>query len=342
MKKTGTNYIITIFLIIGLILIALGILGIFGIVASYDEAVFYHTDHIQLMFWLRQALMQIFFCGASITAGLCILIILFLHLSRKTARIQKEALDLQKKNEAIEKLNEQNQKLAHHQRLQTIGTLTSSIAHEFNNLLTPIMSYSMMALEKIPADDEDLFDSLIEIYNSSRKAKEIISRLSDLSRKNTDTSFREVSIDQIITKALSVASPAKHDDIEIRLDLNCWDQRIYANEIQLSQMFLNLVLNAFQAIGEKTGIVGITTTFDEKNVRVVISDTGCGIPEEIMSQIFEPFFTTKEAGKGTGLGLAIVKQVVDDHRGTINAKSNIGEGTSFVITLPRFYSTIEE
>ena len=83
----------------------------------------------------------------------------------------------------MEALNRKNQELAHHDRLQTIGTLTSSIAHEFNNLLTPIMGYSILVLEQLPSDAEELYDNVLEIYNSSRKAKEIIARLSDLSRK---------------------------------------------------------------------------------------------------------------------------------------------------------------
>ena len=272
--------------------------------------------------------------GGLVVTGLGTMLTVALHFFRRTARIQREEEALRRKNEAAEALNRQNQQLAHHQRLHIIGTLTSSIAHEFNNLLTPIMGYSMMALEKIPPEDEDLYDNLLEVYNASRKAKTIISRLSDLSRKNTDTTFRQVSLDDLVHKTLDVAAPAKPADVEVRLNLNCWEQRIEANEIQLSQLLLNLILNSFDAMGE-AGVLEISTSFDDRSVELTVRDTGCGIPQEILPQIFEPFFTTKEAGKGTGLGLAIAAQMVEDHRGTIAVESRAGEGTAFTVTLPR-------
>ena len=265
-----------------------------------------------------------------------------LCFNRKAAAHWTEAEALRRKKEAAESLNRQNQQLAHHQRLHILGTLTSSIAHEFNNLLTPIMGYSMMALEKIPPEDEALYDDILEIYNASRKAKTIISRLSDLSRKNTDTSFRQVSPDDVIRKTLDVAAPAKPEQVEVRVNLNCWEQRIQANEIQLSQLLLNLILNSYDAIGTQEGILQIQTSFDETAVCIRVSDTGCGIPADVLPRIFEPFFTTKEAGKGTGLGLAIAAQVVEDHQGSIHVDSSPGAGTVFTIRIPRTLSPVSE
>ena len=132
-----------------------------------------------------------------------------LRSRRRNERAQRELALLQEKNAAMEALNRKNQELAHHDRLQTIGTLTSSIAHEFNNLLTPIMGYSILVLEQLPSDAEELYDNVLEIYNSSRKAKEIIARLSDLSRKNTSLTFQYVSPDELVRKVLAVASPAR-------------------------------------------------------------------------------------------------------------------------------------
>ena len=258
-----------------------------------------------------------------------------LMYSRSSARIRKEAEALRRKEAAAEALNRQTQQLQHHQRLHLIGTLTSSIAHEFNNLLTPIMGYSMMALEQIPPEEEGLYDDLLEIYEASRKAKVIISRLSDLSRKNTDATFRQVSPDDVVRKTLDVAAPAKPEEVELQLNLNCWEQRMEANEIQLSQLLLNLILNSFDAMAEQGGVLRIDTSFDERNICLRVQDSGCGIPEEAQAKLFEPFFTTKEAGKGTGLGLAIVAQVVEDHGGTISVESRVGEGTTFSVSLPR-------
>lgn len=270
--------------------------------------------------------------GGLFTVGAGILVILLMHV---TSRSRREIRKLRQKNELMEQLNRQTRELAHHQRLETIGTLTSSIAHEFNNMLTPIMGYSMLTLEKLPPEEEELYDNILEIYNASRKAKVIISRLSDLSRKNTATTFRMASADELIRHTLDVANPARPENVQIKLDLNCWDQRIRANEIQISQLMLNLILNGFHAMEEKGGTLTVSTGFDEAFIHIRVADTGCGIPEDQIPKIFEPFYTTKETGKGTGLGLAIAAQVVEDHRGTIRVESVVGEGTVFTISLPR-------
>lgn len=276
--------------------------------------------------------------GSLMISGIGMLVILCMHILRRTGRIQREADALREKNQAMEALNRQTQKLAHHQRLEIIGTLTSSIAHEFNNLLTPIMGYSMMALEQLP-DDGELYDELLEIYSASCKAKEIISRLSDLSRKNTETTFRSAAPDELIRKMVRVAEPARADNVQINMNLNCWDQRIIANEIQVSQMILNLILNGFHAMEPAGGTLSITTEFDETYIHIRITDTGCGIPGDLLNKIFEPFFTTKETGKGTGLGLAIVAQVVEDHKGRICVESKEGNGSQFTVSIPRDHDT---
>jgi len=268
------------------------------------------------------------FLGTAAVVG----VLSFLIFNNRKSR--RELKLLEERQEALEKINRQTRELAHHQRLETIGTLTSSIAHEFNNLLTPIMSYSLLTLEKLPPEEEELYDNVLEIYNASQKAKMIISRLSDLSRKNSEKTFHNISLDEQVKRALDLVMPAKPEHVEIKLNLNCWDQRIRANEIQICQMLLNLILNAFQAL-EHGDTVQIDTTFDETSVYLHVSDNGCGIPEEIQKKIFDPFFTTKDNGKGTGLGLAIVAQVVEDHFGTIDVKSTPDRGTRFSICLPR-------
>lgn len=269
-----------------------------------------------------------------IAGGVGLLVLYAGSLTRENRRAAAELEQLKERQAALEQINLHSQQLAHHQRLQTIGTLTSSISHEFNNLLTPIMSYSLLTLEKLPAEEEELYDNVLEIYNASKKAKTIISRLSDLSRKNSPRTFQPLSPDELVQKALDIAMPAKPEGVEVKLDLNCWDLRIRANEIQICQMLLNLILNAFQAM-EGGGTLHIGTTFDDDRVHMRICDNGCGIPPELQSRIFDPFFTTKEPGKGTGLGLAIAAQVAEDHKGTIAVESEPGIGTRFRVSLPK-------
>lgn len=311
-----------------------GMFLIVHVFQSFEWAVLHHNSHEELMDAFHLYSFRLLMGMGMVCLGLAIGSVLFLHLVRRTARIEREATALHRKNEKMQALNAQIRQLNHHQRLEIIGTLTSSIAHEFNNLLTPIMGYSLMALEKLPPEEEELYDNLLEVYNASKEAKNIISRLNDLSRKQSETSFRYVSLDDIVSHTMKVAGPAKPKPVVIQQKLNCWGQRIRANEIQLSQLVLNLVLNAFHAM-ENGGILTVETSFDESWAYLRISDTGCGISEENKPKIFEPFFTTKETGKGTGLGLAIAAQTVEDHNGQIQVESTLGKGTVFTVLLPR-------
>lgn len=316
------------------VMVTVGMALIYDVFRDYEWAVFFHNNHQELIVTIHRYAYRLMAGMGLVTAGLAVGLILVLHMLRRTARIQKEAAILQRKNEQMQALNAQIRQLSHHQRLEIIGTLTSSIAHEFNNLLTPIMGYSLMALEKLPPEEEELYDSLLEVYNASREAKNIISRLNDLSRKQSDTSFRLVSLDEVVSRTMKVALPAKPKQVEVQQRLNCWGQRIRANEIQLSQLVLNLLLNSFHAM-EEGGLLTLETSFDETWAYLRVTDTGCGIPAEVLPRIFEPFFTTKETGKGTGLGLAIAAQTVEDHRGRITVNSEEGEGTTFTVCLPR-------
>ena len=313
-------------------LTVLGIVRAAAVLNHFEQLVLRHESHEALLASLRSAGLHLLLWGGIVVAGLGMSVLL---LVRITGRSRREIQSLRRKNEEMERLNRQTQQLAHHQRLELIGTMTSSIAHEFNNLLTPIMGYSLLALEKTPEQSGEVYEALLEIYQSSRKAKIIISRLSDLSRKNTSDTFREVSLDALTRKALEAAAPAQPEGVEVKLVLNCWERRLRANELQISQMLLNLILNAFHAMEKEGGVLTVSTWYDEDSLFLRVADTGCGIPAEVKPHIFDPFFTTKEQGKGTGLGLAIVAQVVEDHKGAIQVESEPGQGTAFTVTLPR-------
>lgn len=277
---------------------------------------------------------QLLAYGAVAVGSMAIPAVLIVWMLRRDERAQRELELLRRKNETIEALNRRTNELAHHQRLETIGTLTSSIAHEFNNLLTPIMGYSILALERIPQEDTELYDAILEIYDASRKAKDIIARLSDLSRKNAPENFRLLSPDNLARRVLDVAAPARPARVEVETDFQAGALRVRGNETQLSQMLLNLVLNGFQAIPAEGGKLTVATAADGSWVRFTVKDTGVGIDPAIRPYVFEPFFTTKESGKGTGLGLAIVQQVVEAHGGEIAVESRPGEGAAFIIHLP--------
>ena len=123
--------------------------------------------------------------------------------------------------------------------------------------------------------------------------------------------------------------------MDIFRDLHCDGRSIEGNETQLSQLLLNLVMNAFQAMGEEGGEITVSTAVEGEDVVFTVRDNGPGISEEIRDKIFDPFFTTKESGAGTGLGLAIARQAVEDHRGRIEVDSTPGEGTEFRVYIPK-------
>ena len=341
MRRITISRIAAVFFLAALTLMGIGFLWGLQSFDHFEALALDHENHRQLLEAMQLTAVYTMISGGMVITGVLILVILFLHMIRRSSRLQREADALQQKHAAMEAVYQQTRRLSHHQRLETIGTLTASIAHEFNNLLTPIMGYSLLALEKIPQEDE-LYDNLLEIYNSSRKAKEIISRLNDLSRKNTPSAFRQVSADEQIQRTLHVALPAKPETVEIRLDLNCMDQRIHANEIQIQQLLLNLILNGFHAMEESGGELTLSTSYDESSVQIRIRDTGCGMSDSVKKKMFDPFFTTKEQGKGTGLGLAIVAQVVEDHRGKIQVDSKPGGGTTVTVRLPRAANPMQE
>lgn len=292
------------------------------------------TDYDEMTRPMRSGAVQLLMYGGMVFLGLVCLVILLMYTFRGSQRAMREVEILQKKNLAMEELNRQTQEFAHHQRLELMGTLTSGIAHEFNNLLAPIMGYSILVLEKLSPEENELYDEVLEIYNTSRKAKTVVSRLQDLARKNTDTDFQALEVDTVVRKVVEIANPAKPKPVTVTLKLNAQGQYVKGNETQLSQLLLNLLLNAFHAVEEKGGQVTIRTMTTDKNLLLRVEDDGYGISEAVMERIFEPFFTTKKGGQGTGLGLAIAEQVVEAHQGTIKVESQSGQGTTFIVELP--------
>lgn len=297
---------------------------IVGITGDYDEII---TP-------MQRAAIQLLIFGGMVLLGVLLTIVLTLYIIRRNRQTDRELQRLVKKNEETQKLLEKTQTLAHHQRLETIGTMASSIAHEINNLLTPIMGYAILTLEGLPEGCDELADNVTEIYEASRKAKTIISRLNDLARKNAGETFHPVSLPALAQKALDVAAPARPDHVTVSLDCTDPDLLVEGNETQLSQLLLNLILNAFHAM-EETGSTLALSMAREKNEAVLrVADTGIGIPPEALPHIFEPFFTTRESGKGTGLGLAIVHQIVESHHGVIAVDSTPGQGAAFTLRFP--------
>jgi len=297
-----------------------GMFGI-GIAVSYSKV--YGT--------LNQMLSRLLICILIIISSIFILGFVIIRSERREQENKAQIKELEKQNESMAQLVEKTEELAHHQRLELIGTMTSSLAHEINNMLTPVMGYSIMAMEKLSKSDDELMDYLGEIYNSSSRAKQLILKMSSLSRKQSDHSFAPVSPDELILKVMTIASPSIPENVTVVKLLNVRSKCIAANEIQLQQAFLNIILNAIAAMKDEGGKLTISTSCTDNDVIFSFKDTGCGISEEDINRIYEPFFTTKPVGQGTGLGLAIVAHAIEEHDAKIEVHSTLGEGTEFVI-----------
>ena len=268
-----------------------------------------------------------------IALGLCMLIGGYVKIGSEHRRANVEIQELKEKNEAARELLERTKKLEHIQRLELLGTMTSGISHEFNNLLTPIMGYSIMSLEMLPEGNDELSENIIEIYNASKKAKDIVKRISELSKKNNSDSLTPVNIDELILKVESMIKPATPDNIRIAVQLRAGTVRVRANETQMTQVLMNIMLNGVHAMEENGGVLSVSTSENGGKLKISIRDSGSGISPEVMPHIFDPFFTTKEAGKGTGLGLAIVKNILDELGADLKVDSEPGKGTEFDISL---------
>jgi signal transduction histidine kinase len=248
---------------------------------------------------------------------------------------------LSRLNETQQQLDSLRDQLTESQRLATIGTIAAVIAHEFNNLLTPIVSYSQFALRSAQGsapDMELICKALNKAFASADKAGKICTAMLALARGESSTG--RVSVQTLVDETLMVlARDPQKDGIALRVQVpgELWVQ---GDSVQLEQVLLNLLINARQAMMGKGGSLTLKAAATEKNeVRIQVIDTGTGIPENLLPKIFQPFFTTKgttrkDEARGTGLGLAICKDIVEHHRGQITVESQVGQGTTFSILLP--------
>jgi two-component system, cell cycle sensor histidine kinase and response regulator CckA len=233
------------------------------------------------------------------------------------------------------------------QRLESIGTLASGIAHDFNNVLTPILAAAQLLQLKLP-NHEDRNDQLLEVMvESAKRGSAVISQMLAFTR-GVEGRFIPLQIRHVIAELRTMLSASFPKSINIHLDIPSQVWLVSGDSTQLHQVLMNLCVNARDAMpqGGTLKISVCNQVLDELQARqhlnaqvgpytsVTISDTGMGIPPEILDRIFEPFFTTKEVGKGTGLGLSSVMGIVKSHQGFVTVSSQIGQGTEVQVFLP--------
>jgi PAS domain S-box-containing protein len=218
------------------------------------------------------------------------------------------------------------------EKMASIGLLAAGVAHEVNTPLTGISSYTQMLLEGAPPDDPRT-PLLEKIERQTFRAAKIVNGLLNLARP-AQSDVVPVDVNAVINDVISLLEHQfKGGSVQVRKDLTAQTPFVLGIEHKLQQVFLNLFLNARDAM-PSGGWLSIATRVEDGQVVVEVGDTGAGIPKDQLSRIYDPFFTTKPIGVGTGLGLSITYGIVQEHHGTISCDSAPGQGTTFVLTLP--------
>ena len=231
----------------------------------------------------------------------------------------------------------QNQ-LAQNEKLASIGQLAGGFAHEINNPLGGILVFSQMLLREIEPESRH-YQDIVEIEAAAKRCKVIVENLLDYARQRPlKPKITECDIHTIIENAAKFAALGYNQRrrCEVTLNLKANNHKFKSDSNRLTQVFLNLCNNAFQAMptgGDLTIETSDETSGKKAFLVIKVSDTGTGISKENLAKIFEPFFTTKEPGKGTGLGLSIVHGILQDIGGTIDVFSKINVGTTFTVKL---------
>jgi two-component system NtrC family sensor kinase len=247
-------------------------------------------------------------------------------------------------NDMMEQVARAQNDLIQSNKLSSVGRLAAEVAHEINNPLTGVLTYSSFLLSRAE-DQPELKDDLEVIVRETKRCRDIVKGLLDFSRQSTSEKH-PTKVGEIVRNACRIVQnqlSLQNTKLDLQLQENL--PSIYADMNQIEQVMVNLLVNAADAMPEGGGTVTVETELVKVAagkyapgahghwIRIRVTDTGCGIPVDRLDKIMEPFYTTK-AGKGTGLGLAIAWGIVEEHRGQLQVKSEVGKGTMFSVLLP--------
>ncbi|MFT3698968.1 MAG: response regulator [Kofleriaceae bacterium] len=254
------------------------------------------------------------------------------HHSLEQSEIHRLALErqlgeTQRSEQARAELAEQ---LVHAQRLEAVGTLAAGLAHDMNNVLAAIMGFADAIIETSP--HEQSREDCREIMREAERGAELTRGLLTFSRRGQ---YRKqvLRVGELVDDVVALLGRTLPKTVQIEKQVVDLDACIEGDPTQFSQMLVNLGINASDAMAGKGRLV-LRSEVVAGKAKISVTDTGTGMDEATRARIFEPFFTTKEMGKGTGLGLALVWGVVTKARGSITVESELGQGSTFVITLP--------
>ena len=232
------------------------------------------------------------------------------------------------------------------QKMEALGTVTGSIAHDFNNILAAIVGFAEIVKGRIPSDSS-VQGPLTRILEAGIRGRDLVKRMLMFSRQ-TEQEKRPLPLSSIVRETARLLRASIPTTISIRLDVKSESGFVFADPIQIQQVVMNLCTNSAHAMREKGGTLDVELcdfTVSPSNgnpvgaapgpyMKLAVRDTGTGISPDIMGKLFDPFFTTKKAGEGTGLGLSVVHGIVKQHSGHITVESEPGKGSTFTVYLP--------
>ena len=234
------------------------------------------------------------------------------------------------------------------QKMESIGTLAGGIAHDFNNILSSIMGFAGLVKQDLFEHDSELMSNIDQVIIAGHRATDLVQHILTFSR-HSEIDKKPLLVSLLIKEAIKFLRASLPASIEIKTNIRCKDATILADATQIHQVVMNLCTNATQAMKKKGGV--LTICLEKKTLTVgdilesdavkpgdylklSVSDTGHGIPDECINRIFEPFFTTKKKGAGTGMGLSVVHGIIKEMGGTITVESEPGKGSAFHVMIP--------
>jgi two-component system NtrC family sensor kinase len=235
--------------------------------------------------------------------------------------------------ERTQELQQVHDQLVHAGKMAAIGELAAGVAHEINNPLTGVLTFSSLLLKKLD-DNHPWKKDLETIVQQTSRCRNIVKGLLDFARqRKPDKKLSDINA--LLEKTLTLLEKqAPFQNIRILKEYGKEIPPVFIDGDQIEQVFMNIMLNAADAMAEKGGTLRIETALRDGLVEVSFSDTGQGISKENIRKLFDPFFTTKQTGKGTGLGLAISYGIIQSHNGDITVESEVGKGSIFRVKLP--------
>ncbi|UCD83114.1 MAG: response regulator [Desulfobacterales bacterium] len=270
------------------------------------------------------------------------------HLVAKITQAREKSLRLETERKEAEYRKKMEQQMITTERLASLGTLATGVAHEINNPLAIISESAGWMKQLLDREElkgmhrrQDFLLALDKVENSVERAKRITHQLLGFVRKS-DSSFTKVNLAGLIDEALQlIEHETKTRDIKIIRKITSPETTVWSDPYRIRQALINLLTNAVHALGSE-GVITLALEDSVDQFALTVSDNGPGIPRENLAKIFEPFFSTKSPGQGTGLGLFVTRGIIEKMGGTVTVESDVGKGATFCIRLPKQMKKVDE